>query len=198
MNWSCLDPPSPPKGKQIFQMHVWRAGLLRQTQQTQSNEQKRKPAAVPVRRPNQGRWSWALTQILIFRALGSQRKTVSSAFASIFSRELVPTVFEARTESTPFQPTTITIPHPPDIPSSSFNQKQSTYNLCKPLLPRSIHGFTRFSWPSVVMLPFTCSLSAALPPLILYLSQSLSSCVFSPLSFAFVNHGISGWGVSFS
>ena len=78
-------------------------------------------------------------------SLGSQRKTVSSAFASIFSRELVPTVFEARTESTPFQPTTITIPHPPDIPSSSFNQKQSTYNLCKPLLPRSIHGFTRFS-----------------------------------------------------
>ena len=57
-------------------------------------------------------------------SLGSQRKTVSSAFASIFSQELVPTVFEARTESMPFQPTTITIPHPSNIPSSFFSQKQ--------------------------------------------------------------------------
>ena len=127
-------------------------------------------------------------------SLGSQRKTVSSAFASIFSRELVPTVFEARTESTPFQPTTITIPHPSNIPSSFFIQKQKHIQLMQGLSSQIHPWLYRFSRPSKVMLPFTCSLSSALPPLILYLSQPLSSCAFFPLSFAFVNHGISGWG----
>lgn len=117
-------------------------------------------------------------------SLGSHRRTVSSTFASSFSLQGPCTISLCSQDKTDsLLPTTTAIPN---FSSSFFSQKQKYLQLTQVPLSRIPPLLYRLSRPVVDISPFTCSLSSAFPPLILYPSQPLSSLPF-PFALCFCN-----------
>lgn len=109
------------------------------------------------------------------------------------SRGLVPSVFGARTEHCPlpYHPSSLT---QTSLPLSSTKSK-NTYNLCKFLLLRSIHGFT--DSPELQQSRYPLHAHSFLRFLLwFYILVSLSHLLPFPLSSVFVKHDISRWGLA--